>query len=132
MISISRHIDEYDIAEEVRLERCVHKGSFLLVEGDTDIKRFGKFIDSERCSFVNCHGKQKLIGAIKIIYDRGFSGVLGLADADFDRINNCLCEHEGVIYSSTHDFDLDWAAPAAIKTYLTAVSYTHLTLPTKA
>jgi hypothetical protein len=41
MISIQRHMDEYDIAQEVRLERKVHKGSFLLVEGITDIKRFG-------------------------------------------------------------------------------------------
>jgi hypothetical protein len=37
MISIAKHMDEHDIAQEVRLERKLHKGSFLLVEGTTDI-----------------------------------------------------------------------------------------------
>ena len=47
MIYIARHMDEYDIAEEVRLERKVHRGSFLLVEGITYIRRFGPFIDEK-------------------------------------------------------------------------------------
>ena len=53
MISIAKHMDEYDIAQEVRLERKLHKGSFLLVEGTTDIKRFRVFIDDDGCSLVN-------------------------------------------------------------------------------
>jgi hypothetical protein len=122
MISISRHIDEFDIAREVRLERQVHRGSFLLVEGDTDIKRFANFTDEKECSFVNCYGKKNVVEAIKLLYEDGFPGALGAVDADFDRIEACLEEHEGLVYSGSHDFDLDWARPNVVEKYLSQVA----------
>lgn len=67
MISIARHMDEYDIAQEIRLERKVHKGSFLLLEGDTDIKRFSRFIDEAKCSIVNCYGRRRAIAATEML-----------------------------------------------------------------
>ncbi|MCA1381459.1 DUF4435 domain-containing protein [Bradyrhizobium sp. BRP23] len=116
-------MDEYDIAQEIRLERQVHKGSFLLLEGDRDIKRFLRFLDPARCSVVNCFGRGNLLGAIAILYDEGFPGVLGLADADFDRLNSTLVEHEGVIYSDGHDFDMDWACKGVLQRYLAEVAH---------
>jgi len=65
MISIAKHMDEYDIAQEIRVERMVHKGSFLLLEGDTDIKRFSQFTDEGKCSIVHCYGRRKAIAATK-------------------------------------------------------------------
>ncbi len=123
MISIAENMDEFDIAQEIRLERQVHKGSFLLVEGDTDIKRFTKFTDSNRCSTVNCFGRKNLLGAIALLYDEGFPGALGLADADFDRIDGSLLEHEGVIYSEGHDFDIDWTCKEVFARYLEEVAH---------
>jgi hypothetical protein len=120
MISIAANMDGFDIAQEIRLERQVHKGSFLLLEGQDDLDRFSKFIDSS-CSTVNCFGRQNLIHAIGILYDEGFAGALGLADADFDRITNSLLEHEGIIYSERHDFDLDWACERVLARYLNEV-----------
>jgi hypothetical protein len=121
MISIGRHMDEFDIAQEVRLERKVHKGSFLLTEGDTDIKRFAVFIDDNVCSLVNCYGRRNSIEAIKILYKDGFLGALGVVDADFDRIEGKLERHEGLVYSEAHDFDLDWANANVIERYLAEV-----------
>jgi len=118
MISIAKHMDEYDIAQEVRLERKVHKASFLLLEGDTDIKRFNRFISEVECSIVNCYGRRKAIAATKILYDEGFLGVLSVIDADFDRITGKLEQHEGLIYSEAHDLDLDWARPEVVARYL--------------
>ena len=121
MISIARHMDEYDIAQEVRLERKVHKGSFLLLEGDTDIKRFSPFVDDDACSFVNCYGRRKAVEAIKILYDEGFVGAVAVIGADFDRVTEKLLVHEGLIYSASHDLDLDWATPAVVDKYLSEV-----------
>ena len=90
MISIARELDAHDIAQELRQERQVHKGSFLLLEGDRDIKRFTKFVDENACSIQNCFGRENLLGAIEILIDEGFPGVLALADAAFDRIDGCL------------------------------------------
>jgi Protein of unknown function (DUF4435) len=114
MISIARHMDEHDIAQEVRLERKLHKGSFLLVEGTTDIKRFGAFIDDDECSLVNCYGRKNAVEAIKLLYEDGFAGALGVVDADFGRLDDSLEEHEGLVYSEAHDFDLDWARPSVV------------------
>jgi hypothetical protein len=121
MISIAAGMDEFDIVQEIRFERQVHKGSFLLLEGPEDLKRFTRFTDQKRCSTVNCFGRENLIGAIKLLYDDGFAGALGLADADFDRLTNSLDIHEGIIYSDTHDFDLDWACEDTLHRYLQEV-----------
>ena len=121
MISIARHMDEYDIAQEVRLERKVHKGAFLLLEGSTDIKRLSRFVDDAKCSTVNCYGRLKATKAIELLYDEGFPGVLGLVDADFDRIDGTPPEHEGLIYSVAHDFDMDWITEDIIRKYLDEV-----------
>jgi hypothetical protein len=43
---------------------------------------------------------------------------LGLADADFDRITKSLIEHEGLIYSNSHDFDSDWTCESSLEKYL--------------
>jgi hypothetical protein len=99
----------------------VHKGSFLLLEGDTDIKRFSPFVDDDACSFVNCYGRRKAIEAIKILYDEGFVGAVAVIDADFDRITGNLLSHEGLIYSASHDLDLDWASPTVVDKYLSEV-----------
>jgi hypothetical protein len=111
-------MDEFDIAQEIRIERQVHKGSFLLLEGDNDLRRFSKFTDAVKCSTVNCFGRSNLIGAVQLLYEDGFLGALGLADADFDRLTNTLLVHEGIIFSESHDFDLDCACEAALQRYL--------------
>lgn len=121
MISIGRHLDEYDIAQEIRFERKVHKGAFLILEGSTDIKRFQPFVDEKKCSIINGYGRLNAIGAIKLLYEDGFPGVVAVVDADFDRVTRTLEEHEGLIYSETHDFDLDWARPRVVARYLAEV-----------
>ena len=123
MNSIARYIDGFVIACQVRMERQAHKGSFLLLEGQTDISRFSLFVDKELCSIVNCHGKPNLIEAIEILYDEGFLGALGLADADFDRLLNELKQHEGLIFSEYHDFDLDFAGEEILERYLSHVCH---------
>src|SRR6266446_3526644 len=121
MISIAAGMDEFDIVQEIRFERQVHRGSFLLLEGSEDLKRFTRFTDEHLCSTMNCFGRSNLINAIKLLYEDGFAGALGLADADFDRLTGSLETHEGVIYSDSHDFDMDWACEQTLHRYLEEV-----------
>jgi hypothetical protein len=122
MISIAMELDAHDIAQEIRQERQVHKGSFLLLAGESDIKRFGKFVDQDGCSIQNCFSRQNLLEAIDILTDEGFSGVLGLADAEFDRIEG-HAQSEGIIFSDSHDFDLDFIRTDSLHRYLTEVAH---------
>lgn len=118
MRSISKHIDEYDIAQEIRIERKLHGGAFLLLEGVSDIKRFDRFVDQHNCVFINCYGRDNAIGAIEILYEEGFPGAVAVVDADFDRILGGTADHEGLVYSEGHDLDLDWATDDLLRRYL--------------
>lgn len=122
MKSIAGLIDGPTLAAEVRMERQKHKGSFLLLEGATDVKRFERFIDEGKCSFVNCFGKPNVKGAVDQLYDDGFSGAVGMVDADFDRLLNLVTQHEGLIWSDGHDFDLDTAITTVFERYLGEVA----------
>ncbi len=122
MRSMSKHIRPSDIAAQIRMERQRHKGAFLLFEGSNDLKRFKKFFDGEACSFVNCLGKENVLGAIEDEQNAGREDVLGFADADFDRVLNAFVDNEDVIFSQCHDFDLDISASDAIHRYFEEVA----------
>ncbi|MER9371890.1 DUF4435 domain-containing protein [Mesorhizobium sp. M0491] len=121
MLSISKYMDSHDIAQEVRMERGVHKGSFLIVEGNTDLKRFSAYIDDAECSIVNSYTRRKALGAIRLLDKWSLKGVVAVVDADFDRVNQSLKEMPNIAYSATHDFDLDWVQPHILERYLREV-----------
>ncbi|GJD30589.1 hypothetical protein PMNALOAF_1836 [Methylobacterium adhaesivum] len=118
MLSISKYMDEYDIAQEVRFERQVHKGSILLLEGPTDVKRFAEYLDETECSIANCYGRSKATKAIRLLSEDGFLGALAVLDCDFDRILKRLEIHENIVYSDLHDYDLEWITSNVLKRYL--------------
>jgi hypothetical protein len=122
MSSIASHVDGHILARQVRMERQNHKGSFLLLEGKTDKLRLRRFINEKDCSVVPCFGKKPLMEAIEILYEDGFAGALGLVDADFDRLLSKYQKHEGLIWSDTHDFDLDIARTSVLDRYLSEVA----------
>lgn len=122
MTSISELMDADDIVAEMRMERQSFKGSFMLVEGPTDVRRFEKFIDTECCSFVNCWGKQKLLGAVERLNKGGWQDFIALADADFDRARSTLKLHDNLVYSDGHDFEIDTIQTEVLKRYIKEVA----------
>lgn len=122
MQSIARYIDPPALAAQIRMERQKHKGSFLLVEGSTDAKRIDKFVDKVKCSVVNCYGKPNVVETIELMQDVGLEDSVGLVDADFDRIRAVDLTAEGIIVSTFHDFDLDYALTGVIDRYLMEVA----------
>ena len=101
-----------------------HRSRLIITDGDYDLtsayreQLYNRLTDEQRCSTVNCFGRTNLINAIKLLYEDGFAGALGLADADFDRLTGDLEVHEGLIYSDAHDFDIDWACEHSLSRYL--------------
>lgn len=121
MKSITKYMDGWDIAQEIRLERKIHKGSFLLLEGETDYKRMFKFLDEQNCSVAICFGRPNVEEAVCLLEEEGFPGVLGLADADFDRCGGGPPVIDNIIFSQFHDFDVDWMTDTVIRHYLNEV-----------
>lgn len=86
--------------------RASSKSSTIaLVEGDDDTKLFRKFvIPRPHTHLIPCHGKRRLLEAMALIQRRGIQGVLGVCDADFDRIVGA--HYPSVIYTDHHDAEV--------------------------
>lgn len=122
MLSILSCMDERDIAQQVVMERMVHKGSFVLLEGKTDIKRFRPFLDGDKCSMVSCNSVQKAMGALQILIRRSIKGVVAIIDADFSRVLGLNITTPNTIVSENHDLDLDWINTDSVGRYLDEVA----------
>lgn len=93
------------IANAIRLKRSNHKGCFLLVEGKDDRLFFEKFINFVTCKIVVVETKENVIGVIQQLETCGFPGILGIIDADFDRLEGIKWEITNLIILETHDLE---------------------------
>ncbi len=95
-----------DIANDVRMTRSQHRGSFVLVEGrSTDLRLFGHLIDRDRCQLTPAHGKANVLGAVAILEDDGFAGALGIVDADRWRVSGELPRSDNVLVTDGCDLE---------------------------
>ena len=74
------------IASTIRLRRAVDKRSILVVEGSGDSKFYGRFVADAQCKVVPAGGKENVAAVIDLLSNPQFEGVLGIVDADFDKI----------------------------------------------
>jgi hypothetical protein len=93
------------IANEIRLKRSQHKGSFLVVEGRDDRLFCERFIDTSTCNIVVAENKENVCEVIRILDDDHFLGALGMVDADFDRIEGSELPSVNIVISETHDLE---------------------------
>jgi hypothetical protein len=100
---LRQFVDANSIANEIRLERQVRKVAVLVVEGNDDKKLFAKLVQPDRCSIVWAYGKHNVVKVISILDGSGFDGVLGIADKDFDEIENITYTSSNLIFTDEHD-----------------------------
>lgn len=75
-----QYLGPHEIANDVRMRRARWHGAFLLVEGSTDSKLYGRFVHHE--SIVVAHGKERVIDCLRILLRDSFAGVVGIVDLD--------------------------------------------------
>ena len=76
-----------DIANSVSMLRSSHKGPILVVEGVTDSRLYGKFIDKEEVRMVIAHSKDNVRRSVSEVWgSRNDKKVIGIMDADLDRL----------------------------------------------
>lgn len=90
-----------EIVTTVIMMRPQFKGSIILVEGYTDARLFNNFIDKKNCRILPTGNKDKVINCVKKLEEKEIKGVVGIADADFDRIENV--NPKNVLLTDTHD-----------------------------
>ena len=106
MTTVKEGIDGLTLANQIRLERATHKGSFLLVEGDSDCNVFRRFCDSSACSIVVCLGTGNLHSAINELDSSCFQGALGFADRDFAHFLGYIECKGTVVYTDENDIEV--------------------------
>ena len=83
-------IDEltsFDIANSVSMLRSSHKGPILVVEGVTDSRLYGKFIDKDEVKIVIAHSKNNVQRSVSEVWGRrSDKKVIGILDPDLDRL----------------------------------------------
>jgi hypothetical protein len=67
-------IDGYYVAAQIRMLRQVHKGTVLILEGETDARIFDRFIDLNACRIEIGCGKSNVLEALDLLEDEGFPG----------------------------------------------------------
>ncbi|MCC7430893.1 DUF4435 domain-containing protein [bacterium] len=93
------------VANTIRMTRSFHKGSFLIVEGETDARFYKQFLNNEKCRVIVGYGKEQCIKALKIIDETTIKGVLAIVDADFWVLEKHILESENLFLTDTHDIE---------------------------
>lgn len=95
-----------DRAAEAEMVRAAFAGTILFLEGDSDALILDKFVDPEHCYIIVADGKEPVIDAVSLLEADGFQGVLGIVDADFDRVRGVTSPSPNVLSTDFHDFEL--------------------------
>ncbi len=99
------HITAHVIANTIRMKRSLFAGAFLVVEGTSDSVIYGRIVDHDACTIEVAHDRDRVLGTIAILNTDGVLGVLGIIDADFDRITGRLPGIPNVSQTDLHDVE---------------------------
>jgi hypothetical protein len=96
-------------ANQIRMRRSAFTGVFLLVEGSLDKVFYERFVDKLICQMVVISGKpsskERVIAVLGILEKSNFLGVLGIVDADFDRLSASAHHSPNLLRTDTHDLE---------------------------
>jgi Protein of unknown function (DUF4435) len=96
-------------ANQIRMQRSTFTGVFLLVEGSSDKAFYECFVNKLICQIVVISGKpsskERVIAVLDILEKSNFMGVLGIVDADFDRLESVSHNSPNLLLTDTHDLE---------------------------
>ena len=92
-------------ANSVRMKRSQHSGTFLLVEGHDDRLFISKFICCTACKIEVVENKRNVQDVLEILDEAGLPGILGVTDADFDRVTARSSGRSGLVMHDHHDLE---------------------------
>ena len=106
MTKYQYHQTAPDIASEARMIRAIdHNRAILIVEGSTDARVYGWFVNGGKCELIPAAGKDKAISALELLENGGFDGVLTIVDADFQRLDGIEPNSSNILLTDSHDLE---------------------------
>ena len=105
------------IANEIMMKRSpMRPGPTLLVEGKDDRLFMERFICHQTCRIEVVEGKQNVCDVMDILNEREFPGVLGIVDADLDRVQGHRTLPDNVFMPTHHDLETMLLCSGALET----------------
>ncbi len=81
------NLSSADIANNISMLRSSHKGPIIVVEGVTDCRLYGKFVDKDDVKVISAFSKDNVRRAVTEVWGRRMDRkVIGILDADIDRL----------------------------------------------
>ncbi len=88
------------------LQKTRFKGTYLVVEGNSDYTLYKKFTLEAFCTIEIAFGNSNVIGVIDELNSRGFKDVIGIIDSDFRNLDGNIPENKDVFMTDDHDIEL--------------------------
>jgi Protein of unknown function (DUF4435) len=93
-----------DVIAEIKMTMMAFKGTFILLEGISDIK-FWKYYLNEKSEPVNCGGKNISIPVFDEILKKSIVTAIAIVDDDHDHFLGVTYKIPGLITTDTHDLE---------------------------
>lgn len=107
-----------DVANSVRMNRSLHKGTIMLVEGPVDSRVYGRFIDRSRCMVIPAFSRDNAERALAILAASRVPGVLAVVDRDFSGLDGSKSSSDNLLMTDTHDLETMILASDALTSVL--------------
>jgi len=101
---VKNYLNAHSVANTIRMSRSQHAGAFLIVEGDSDVRVFNRFVDS-KCRIISAKNKENAVAALDILSKDKFKGVLAVVDADFWHWEGKKIDNPDLLLTDTHDLE---------------------------
>jgi|GEM_PF-3336580 hypothetical protein len=93
------------------------RGTFLLVEGDSDNSFYKSMISKNRAHIVPMSGKEAVLEGISRVNKAGIRGVIAIVDSDYDRILGQMEKIDNLFYTDTTDIETMLLSSGAYKQF---------------
>ena len=94
------------IATDLRIRRTQFDGTLFLVEGPTDARALGQFVDRSKCQVVVGDTRDNVLTVVPLLRAEGFAGLVGLVDADFSHLQGTTPRDPDVLVTDEHDLEM--------------------------
>ncbi|MCE5252228.1 DUF4435 domain-containing protein [bacterium] len=115
---MKQFLTPHEIANTIRMMRPVYAGTVLMVEGDSDARVYGRFIDRKRCSIIPAHGKSNVLIAMGVLEKDRYTGILAVIDSDYWRMEGTDPGSVNILMTDTHDLETMILSSGALETVL--------------
>lgn len=107
MNSVVRYLTPATLASTLVAMRSGRKDVFLIVEGGDDIALFSQVFRLSRSNFLDCRGKENLMGLFALVPTKGLdAGTVFLRDRDNDGVSHTVRSNVNLLVTDLYDFEM--------------------------